>query len=62
MFDSRSSNAAADETGQIRGDLAFKVAAQFPSKEVHDLPGGKALHAVAEELGIEFAKSLAILE
>ncbi|HEY2383475.1 MAG TPA: hypothetical protein VGK48_20065 [Terriglobia bacterium] len=31
MFDARSSHAAANETGQIRNNLSFKVAAQLPS-------------------------------
>src|SRR5213593_232899 len=57
MFDSRSFHAAGP-TGEIRDDLAFKIAAQFSSKKVHDFLGAKAQGAVAEQFRIEFGKML----
>src|SRR5436309_13896360 len=61
MFDSRSFHAAGP-TGEIRDDLAFKIAAQLSSKKVHDFLGAKAQGAVAEQFWIEFGKMLTAFE
>src|SRR5437870_12585356 len=61
MFDSRSFHAAGP-TGEIRDDLAFKIAAQLSSKKGHDFLGAKAQGAVAEQFWVEFRKVSVALE
>jgi hypothetical protein len=39
---------AAGKIGKIGDDLAFKIAAQFASKKVHDVLGAKAQCAMTE--------------